>query len=1455
MSSSTQHCGYQLTSNSIVIVHGLQGHPYKTWACKYSNRDGPSKTNPSNNISENGNGNRKPYHGVVPWLFGRFSDSSSIRPSPDLKGRDDGRAKSAQVFWPRDLLPVQYPNARILLYGYDTRVTNYLAGSTNETSIHSHGKDLLYSLATSRKLDRPLLLIAHSLGGIVVKEMLASSSNSPEHILENVVASTIAVIFLGTPHRGSPDLALIGDRARSMISALRMRTNPEILDALRLKTRDLERAQDSFSAVWSRYDFRVKTFQEGLGLTGLNFGPFGRKVVPDDSSLLGDVRERAERIQANHMDMCRFTGPDDPNYGRICGEITSIYDRLVGHNTTIAHQVESQYFTPRNLATSPLKSRAGAMGQREMICLQSLSFPNMNQRTQNLKSPAEGTCSWFFKHEAFVEWLNNRNQTQSCGLLWLSGKPGSGKSTLLKEALYRAMTDMGGSEGHVASFFFNAKGDDLEHSPTGMLRSIIHQMCSQDASLLAPLMEFAQSRRVLRGEDRAPWDEAELRAFLKSAIIAHRKKMIIFIDAIDECDSSSVRDMADFWRETTMIAHRADVRLSVCLSSRYFPTISVKDCPEIIMEAHNHADIVNFVRRRLDLGMTGKYADQQAIQDKILEKSDGVFLWVSLVVKDILRKHDEGKGLRYLLKHLDSVPRELEDLFHQLLSTEPSSTMVVRMFHWALLPTKPLRLHEWHHILAFIGDAVPSSLHQWRQSDVYTETDEQLEKRITHLSRGLLSFNVSNSNGHEPSDDFRSDRAGAGSLDLNTGESRVVQVIHESVRQYFMEGPGFAVLNPAFADKPLAHAHLSMMSVCLNYILIDELDALVEARFQAQRRTQYGLITNGTPARPDRPESVASFGSASSHNGRMTPVELRRQHREKEGSFSGSSARSLLGETLPLMPPSRGMDNDPPLRILKQSSGSAEGYQFANSWLKEQSAAEQAHFDETAASPSTQASVTGYSQILEDHPALLSYATSEFLTHARKADEEDLDPGDVIRLFLRTDTWRRWKVLREDIDEQIELLYFAADLGLCSWVKTRGIWEESEIMSSIEFAIGNNNTEALSMLLDAFLWTGYAKDVSSRIISTLVSAPHHGTAALLDAYLSGHPSQRHSSRDCTMAVKDMLSSKDEAGRTALHLAIVHQNAPGVSVFLKNGADVSTVDPMLSTPLHLACMNQLMPTRMPSSDKSNSVEILTPSINIIGLLLNHHAQVDALDVHGRTPLFVACSNITLSPGKGTRGYYPSDEVRFDRGHPIVIDLLLSHRADVTMRNSMGLLPIHEACRTSSSGRQSMVYIVSKLLDHGSPVNAEGDGGRTPLHFACYCPDHQLVEELLRRGADPLSRDHHGRTALHIATARSTEQVVKVLLSFPGMLVDATDDSRSTPLHVACDPRLISNQDESTRLASIRQLLARGAKAHTICNEDGDSPFDVARKFNFEEAMEMLAEESCDGPVREMTVKIT
>jgi len=84
------------------------------------------------------------------------------------------------VFWPTQLLPVTLKSAkvRILMYGYNADVYAFGGKSASSDMIHQHAQTLVSNLALERKseevTDHPIIWVAHSLGGILVKRVFSA---------------------------------------------------------------------------------------------------------------------------------------------------------------------------------------------------------------------------------------------------------------------------------------------------------------------------------------------------------------------------------------------------------------------------------------------------------------------------------------------------------------------------------------------------------------------------------------------------------------------------------------------------------------------------------------------------------------------------------------------------------------------------------------------------------------------------------------------------------------------------------------------------------------------------------------------------------------------------------------------------------------------------------------------------------------------------------------------------------------------------------------------------------------------------------------------------------------------------------------------------------------------------------------------------------------------------------
>ncbi|KAL9103258.1 MAG: hypothetical protein Q9163_001680 [Psora crenata] len=249
-------------SVDVVFVHGLNGHPAKTWT-----------------------------------------------------------AEKSGIFWPSQLLPpvLSEERARILVYGYDANVTSFTDGVSSD-KIHNHAEHLIAELAANRRIrkatERPIIFVVHSLGGLVVKRALIYSGdirgNHTEH-LRSIFVSTYGILFLGTPHKGS-DVAKWGSLLESICRGVMpsgvVDSNPHLVNALKKENETLQVIDRQFIQLISR--FHIYFFHEGKKT---NIGKMKVEIIVDEESASPNVQdvERAV-IQQDHIHMCKFENDSAPGF-------------------------------------------------------------------------------------------------------------------------------------------------------------------------------------------------------------------------------------------------------------------------------------------------------------------------------------------------------------------------------------------------------------------------------------------------------------------------------------------------------------------------------------------------------------------------------------------------------------------------------------------------------------------------------------------------------------------------------------------------------------------------------------------------------------------------------------------------------------------------------------------------------------------------------------------------------------------------------------------------------------------------------------------------------------------------------------------------------------------------------------------------------------------------------------
>jgi hypothetical protein len=200
------------------------------------------------------------------------------RRQPGVEEEED--EVSNGTYWPADLLPEDCKNIRILTYGYDSHVSHFFKGPANKLNLSQLGEGLLNRVTSERRRSnatgRPIVFVAHSLGGLLVKEALIESRKQGSAVDKaDVYKSTHGIVFFGTPHKGSND-AQWGLILKGIASPF-FDTHDELLRTLQPDNELLAKLAKDFQDILDEGQLRICSLLESSGKTGLPV--FNGKVV------------------------------------------------------------------------------------------------------------------------------------------------------------------------------------------------------------------------------------------------------------------------------------------------------------------------------------------------------------------------------------------------------------------------------------------------------------------------------------------------------------------------------------------------------------------------------------------------------------------------------------------------------------------------------------------------------------------------------------------------------------------------------------------------------------------------------------------------------------------------------------------------------------------------------------------------------------------------------------------------------------------------------------------------------------------------------------------------------------------------------------------------------------------------------------------------------------------------
>jgi hypothetical protein len=208
----------------------------------------------------------------------------------------------------------RFPSAKILTYGYNTDVLGLWSNAGRDV-LRKHGMDLAYAISNSQpnEAKRPIFFVAHNLGGLITEQALLICLERSESRLQSIASCAAGIVFMGTPHFGYT-LATWGYTVARLLDRI-WRTNKKLLSALKKRSEVFKVVEEVFqrqlAANGALKHVKIFCFYETVPIDVVGF------VVPEESAMM--LPHPSCGIDANHMDMTKFTGSNDAGFINLRG--------------------------------------------------------------------------------------------------------------------------------------------------------------------------------------------------------------------------------------------------------------------------------------------------------------------------------------------------------------------------------------------------------------------------------------------------------------------------------------------------------------------------------------------------------------------------------------------------------------------------------------------------------------------------------------------------------------------------------------------------------------------------------------------------------------------------------------------------------------------------------------------------------------------------------------------------------------------------------------------------------------------------------------------------------------------------------------------------------------------------------------------------------------------------------
>jgi hypothetical protein len=363
---------------------------------------------------------------------------------------------------------------------------------------------------------------------------------------------------------------------------------------------------------------------------------------------------------------------------------TRTQDTIEALSTSIQNRTEDAFQTIQGLNSACLEEIRALRHDkiisekdvgREVEILEWLDFRQILWRYHAIDKAYTDTYGWIFRPPSEQnQWsdFSAHLQNDSTHPYFVNGKAGSGKSTLMKyvqtHTTTRALLEQwaGSKKLAVSHFYFWNLGTPLQKTHTGLLRALLHDILEQYPELIPAVFPKLYRARARLDEDCAPQYIELKEAFALMVEKSKFTKIAIFIDGIDEFDGDH-QDMAMFLRSLSS----TDLKLVV--SSRPLNACfgALEGCPSLRLQDLTRPDMKRYVDEKLSFHPLMIQSPEQAslLTTELMDKADGVFLWVVITVRLLIKGFEDGDNLDELQQTLRSLPPDLKSLYRRMFET------------------------------------------------------------------------------------------------------------------------------------------------------------------------------------------------------------------------------------------------------------------------------------------------------------------------------------------------------------------------------------------------------------------------------------------------------------------------------------------------------------------------------------------------------------------------------------------------------------------------------------------------------------------------------------------------------------------------------------------------------------------------------------------------------------------